>query len=588
MRTAGKAATAFETLEARRRAWPLYVDALRHMRPRQLVHRPRRLLPPRLLALGLDRSSTPAFSPVAVHLGLEAAPQSGPSVPPHEERTFFAVGRRRTFADDGSHAKPGFWRDGADGVLFLFHLHGFTPLASYAAGRRTSAGDRFWAGVLQSWLASEDRPRRPAWHPFPTSVRIVAWASALSTIDTWPDGLRARLVESLWRQARYLRRTVEHDIGGNHVMKNAKALAVAGACFPESALLERGLHTLEREAARQILPDGGHEERSTSYHREVAHDLAELSELLECMGGRPAWLRSVRSRMESWQAHLAGPDGRLPLLNDAWEGPPLPLLEDPPPALQLGSSGYTVLRDPETQTQVLFDAGPISPPHLPPHAHADALSFVLWADGSPVIVDPGAYAYTGPERRRFRSTAAHNTVEVAGQDQCELWGDFRAAFPPRVRSLPIRRGEGVLIARGSHDGYRRLSDPVVHERTLVLVVGEGLIVVDLLHASSPQPVCSFLHLAPGVQCERVEEVGPFTLNVLGHSAALRRTQGEYAPFLGTRVGAPVIEQGRLADPETPFGWSLLRGEGKVETLERDRLVVAPGDRHRLEIPLYWD
>jgi uncharacterized heparinase superfamily protein len=479
-----------------------------------------------------------------------------------------------------------FWRDEGDGLLFLFQLHGFGALSSYAAGPRSRTGDAFWAEVLESWLTGEGRPRAPGWHPFPTSVRIVAWAAALASVSAWPERLRRRLVESLWLQARLLRRSVEHDIGGNHVVKNAKALVVAGACLSDPGLLEAGLRTLRSELAEQVLPDGGHEERSTSYHREVAHDLGELSELLERTGRAPSWLESARRRMESWQVQMAGPDRCLPLLNDAWEGPPLAYPRDRAEVREHGATGYTVLRSGDDQ--VVFDAGPISPPHLPPHAHADVLSFSLWADGSPLVVDPGAYSYTGPERRGFRSTSAHSTVEVAGRDQCELWGDFRAAFAPRVRSLPVvRRSDGVLIACGGHDGYRRLPDPVLHERGIVLIPGEGIVVVDLLHARSPQRVRSFLHLAPGTREHGVRRIGPFGLRALGTGGELRWTQGAYAPYLGTKVTAPVIEQERVAAPETPFGWSLLRGEGAVTTLERDRVVVTAAGRPPLEIGLLW-
>ena len=36
---------------------------------------------------------------------------------------------------------------------------------------------------------------------------------------------------------------------------------------------------------------------------------------------------------------------------------------------------------------------PASPPNLPAHAHGDALSFQLWVDGKPVVVDPGMPTY---------------------------------------------------------------------------------------------------------------------------------------------------------------------------------------------------
>ena len=82
--------------------------------------------------------------------------------------------------------------------------------------------------------------------------------------------------------------------------------------------------------------------------------------------------------------------------------------------------------------QLNFDVGKLAPDHLPPHAHADTLAVVAWFDGRPVLVDTGAYTYTGPERDAFRGTAGHNTLELDGVDQCEFWGDFRLAFPPAV------------------------------------------------------------------------------------------------------------------------------------------------------------
>ena len=67
----------------------------------------------------------------------------------------------------------------------------------------------------------------------------------------------------------------------------------------------------------------------------------------------------------------------------------------------------------------------------PAHAHADALSFQLWADGRPVVVDPGMPTYdAGAERDWFRGTRAHSTVAIDG-DQFEPWGAFRSGPLPR-------------------------------------------------------------------------------------------------------------------------------------------------------------
>ena len=551
----------------------LYLDAATSLRPRQLVGRLRRAVPPAWLAPRAG-GSPPTARAACGGLGTDPAPQSGPTPPPHETATFEAVGHTRPAA------AADLFSDDSDGLLFGFHLHGFQPLADYAAGPRTAAGDAFWADLLTRWLSAESRPSLPAWHPYPTSGRIVAWSAALEAIESFSPALRDGVVRELWRQARYLGRAIEHDIGGNHVLRNAKALLFAGAVFGESSLWGDGLSLLRRELGSQLLDDGGHVERSTSYHRAVHHDLAELTQLAERRGGAEGWLTDAERRSGRWMAEIAGPDGRLPLLNDAWEGPPVPRAGDEPVS-HLAASGHLVLR--HDADQVVFDVGAGAARHLPPHLHADALSVVAWLDGRPLLVDPGSYAYTGPWRPRFRATSAHNTVEVDGRDQCEFWGDFRAAHLPRVRTGPVRRHGRFTVAVAAHDGYRRLADPVGHQRALVWCPGEGMVLVDLLRAARPHAARSSLHLAPDASVERLG----VNVTAIGHIGTARLAQGHYAPYLGTRVPAPVLEAAGDVPPETPFGWSLLRGQARVSELHRDRLVLTDGAGQATEIPLAW-
>ncbi len=541
----------------------LYLDAARHVRARQIAGRARRLIPPHVLAAGLDRPTWIDYLPAARGLGAPVAPQSGPHPDPATSGEFIAYGHSRCF--DGQD----FWRGGSEGLLYRFHLHGFVALAEYAAGPAQPAADRFWSRVVEAWLDAHSRPSLPAWHPYPTSSRVVAWCSALGALEGWSPGFRQRVASEVHRQARYLRRAVEHDIGGNHVLSNAKALVFAGATIPSTGLLKVGLHLLRRELERQLLADGGHEERSTSYQREVAGDLAALTELIVRTGAEPPeWLRQSLRRTQQWLAALTGPDNRLPMLNDAWEGPAM-LERTHAPATMLAPSGYVALR--ADDDQAVIDCGPVCPDHLPPHAHADVLAFVLWVDGEPVIVDPGAYAYTGPERAWFRATAAHNTVELDGQDQCVFWGDFRAGLLPRVKGPWLRTADGVVVVEGSHDGYRRLPDPTIHHRAFVWVPGAGIVLVDRLHCRQPHQVRSSLLLAPGIK-RRDGLLGGLVIRTLGAGLSTQSEQASYAPYLGCQVASSKLVARGQAGPRTAFGWSLLRsgasallsGEGGVE------------------------
>lgn len=527
----------------------LYLDAARSLRWSQLIGRVRRLIPPRVIAAGLTTATSPEWRPVVRGLACVGAPQYGDVPPAHETGIFEAYGARRAFPS------PSFWTDRRDGLLYLFHLHGFDALAVYATGPGTAKGDLFWRNVVESWLACERRPRHPSWHPYPTSQRLIAWSTALSELDRWPLDFRQRLATEIHRQARYLRRTVEHDIGGNHVLKNATALCFAGTVVPESEVLDAGLRLLGRECARQFFADGGHEERSTSYHRQAVADLEAVSRLLEQSGlERPRWLQDTVTRASHWQRALTGPDGRLPLLGDSWEGPPTDVRLTEPATL-LADSGYVVLR--HAGDQLVIDAGALCPPHLPPHAHADCLSFVLWADGEPLIVDPGSYTYAGSDRDAFRGTAAHNTVEVAGRDQCVFWGPFRAAFLPKISGPTIRRSEEVVLVEASHDGYGRLADPVVHHRSFVWWPPAGLVVVDRLVCREPQEAVSRLCLAPGVVHMNPFRVGSLAVTEVG-GGQIEQERRQYSPALGARLETIGLVVRRRVSPGQPFGWALLR------------------------------
>lgn len=535
------------------------------MRARQLVARPRRLVPPRLLSAGVRPGRPPNWRPHAAGLFVDRVPQFGPQPEPSRTGVFAAAGEHRAFDD----VAP-FWLPGSQGLLFAFHLHGFADLARYAAGRRSTGEDAFWEHVLGSWLRHAGTPRAVAWHPYPTSGRIIAWCSALA-LGQWDHQLRERLLASAWQQARYLARVVEHDIGGNHVLRNATALVVAGVCLGAERLERRGLRLLRRELGAQLLTDGGHEERSPAYHRQILDDLDDLASVLGSAGRpEPSWLQGARSRMRAWQAKLAAPDGSLPLFNDAWAGPPVDAVADQRLAV-LGDSGYVVLR--HGRDQAVFDAGPLAPPHLPPHAHADALSFTLWADGAPIVVDRGVVAYTGPRRRAFRATRAHSTVEVDGRDQCELWGDFRAAFLPRVEVSEVRQLDGgTVVVRAHHDGYRRLKDPVVHERLLCWLPGDGVIVVDHLVARAPHAICSRLQLAPGLVPDPAGRIGPLTVVPLGAGEQVSVVEVEHAPYLGHTLPAVALERAGTLQPGELTGWALVR-EATHATLRCGLLVV---------------
>ena len=70
----------------------------------------------------------------------------------------------------------------------------------------------------------------------------------------------------------------------------------------------------------------------------------------------------------------------------------------------------------------------------------------------------------GPERLRQRSTAAHNTVSIDGQDSSEVWGGFRVARRAKPFGLQIQEDANGVHVVCSHDGYVRLPGRPIHRR----------------------------------------------------------------------------------------------------------------------------
>jgi hypothetical protein len=151
---------------------------------------------------------------------------------------------------------------------------------------------------------------------------------------------------------------------------------------------------------------------------------------------------------------------------------PLSRPADSEPAFQaFNAGGYYVLaadRGGEEEIVIVFDAGPMGFAPLNAHGHADALSFCLSYGGREFLIDPGTYCYQGPHRWRayFRGTGSHNTVRVDGEDQSLTGGPFLWRQTAHARLEKFHETVEALEIRSSHDGYRRLEDPVVHTRSL--------------------------------------------------------------------------------------------------------------------------
>jgi uncharacterized heparinase superfamily protein len=434
------------------------------------------------------------------------------------------------------------WRMTGAPLLWRFHLYYWDWAWALGSARCAADARGMFAAVWESWHAAVTPGRGPAWHPYPAALR--AWTfcglyRALASGGPIEVPLRAELAA----HAGFLRRNLETDVGGNHLIKNLKALVGLAVFFGDDRLLTRALGRLRRQLSVQVLPDGGHYERAPAYHCQVLGDLVDIARLLRAVGrDDQAGLPEKIAAMRRWLGLVLIPGGGVPLLNDGFPVSRELLAElapAPPPGGPLQVLPDTGLaRAAAGGWHLLADIGPPCPRELPAHAHADTLSCLVHVDGVPLLIDTGTSTYAaGAVRDRERSTSAHNTLEVGGRDSTEVWGAFRAGRRARVRDVCARVDRGTVTVEAAHDGYRNLPGRPLHRRRWALRAGE-LRVDDTVTGTGRHRIVVRWHLAPGSRLRLrpddavvTTEAGDFTVTVSATASAESTAGATGQPFL---------------------------------------------------------
>jgi len=359
--------------------------------------------------------------------------------------------------------------------LWSMHLHYMEYLEE--------ASDADFTRLVEDWL-NANRPYGPrywhdTWNSYAVSLRTVVWMQQWAARPSLDPGLRARMAQSVAGQIAFLAGNLETDIGGNHLVKNAKSLVWASSFFRGRAAQRwrrNGVRLLQRILDDQILPDGLHYERSLSYHTQVFADLLECRYVLG-PGAIGARLDAALDGMAQAIADLTHPDGGPPLFNDSGLHMAYASADclsaykkltgarpEPRASASYANAGYFCLRT--GLDFLIVDCGPIAPDALPAHGHGDILSFEWSVDGRRIVVDPGVFEYVAGELRMLsRSCRSHNTVALDSLDQAEFFSDFRVGRRPCVTVRRLETSDGTMLIEGAHDGFARATGRPVHLRS---------------------------------------------------------------------------------------------------------------------------
>jgi hypothetical protein len=431
-------------------------------------------------------------------------------------------------------------------------------------------------------------------------IRLISLAWIRRLLDGWPGARALfedndlAVQQIRWHQQYLHGFPSRGSSANNHVIAEAAGQVVACCAFPwfpeTESWRRRSTRLLERELAANTFPSGVGRELASDYQGFVA-ELTLLAAAEASAAGhslQPEAWRRLAAMVDSGAALLDarlraprqgdGDDGRALLLDAPADNPWPSLLAvgdelfgrlswwpraEPGAASTLigalpgvrrdvpgrpggrpsrfADAGITLLRTEGGQQPEIWcrlDGGPHGFLSIAAHAHADAMSAEVRYGGVDVLADPGTYCYHGDPawRSYFRSTIAHNTLEVAGRNQSGDGGPFLWLRHANGRELEVIDTGDVAGWTAEHDGYQTLKPAIRHKRSVWLDRASRLIdIVDEIDGGRCDVRLAF-HLGPDVLAE------------LGEGCAMLRWPDAATPGAAWMELAPQLR------------WTLHRGE----------------------------
>jgi uncharacterized heparinase superfamily protein len=420
------------------------------------------------------------------------------------------------------------WADGIDWtanptgyIEWSIRIHFLWYLRALIAAYRETGESKYALGIeriLADWIAK---------NPVPYGVRScgLAWGHSLvvnyRAYDVLPEAFAVlcdcadtsdRIIidtlKSIYEHAEYLI-AFESMPPSNKTIAEGRSIGALGCTMSEfrdaPRWREYAYSRLLEDLRIQVFPDGASYELTPGYQLAIASWFLEAWDTARTYGYPvPEELERGIRAMYAWSTAIARPDFSRPSVSDAssLDGKYGKDLEDPgrwlddPHALWVGTegregekppydsialrdSGYFVMRSgwERNSRYLLFEGGPYGRFHQ----HEDMLSFDLYADGTPFIVDPGITSYF-PDRwtEWYRTTSAHNTILVEGRGQSRRTSQTPAEWGSSAREKTRwHADERSDVAVATYLGpYGDLPGEFTHRRIVLFVKPDYFVIFD--------------------------------------------------------------------------------------------------------------
>ena len=331
-----------------------------------------------------------------------------------------------------------------------------------------------------------------AWRTIECGIRLLgSWQTAFAVFrraKAFTDEAMMLMLASMYRQAKHL---LAHPTKNNWLMMESNGIYTFASLFPEFAeaeeLRKEACRRLTQELAKQLLPDGFHEELSPDYHSVVFRNAFSPYSLAKLCGHTGDFSSEYAHLMElaaDAYVDMSTPGFTQPRTNDTYTLQTSAVttraydLFRKPAYLYVNSrraqgeapqgetasrflpwAGFCVMRNDWSadSAYLCFDVGPLGSGHM----HQDKLNINLYKGGEELIFDDGGGQYEiSPARRYGISGYDHNVMLIDGM------AEERAE--PKRQSEPIdvswHTDADFDYAKASYDDPYGEGRPAVHTR----------------------------------------------------------------------------------------------------------------------------
>ena len=420
--------------------------------------------------------------------------------------------------------------------LWNHNLHYFEYLFALAKQYEDSQKQEYLEKIkayVIAWVKNNPQgSKNSAWECYPIALRLPNWIDLYSLLEEEIEAdqeFKKVFVHTLFDQYSYLLNHLEKHLLANHYFEDLKALVIASTFFGDDKVRKVATAKLIEQCGEQIHDDGMQFERSPMYQKILLEDLIRVEVALESEGNKNEKIRSYIKKMLDVAYSLESRLDRLPLFNDCGKNITKSiealvkasenwLKIAPEKKYSFSNSGFYIFEFGDGW-KLVVDGGQPGPDYSPGHAHCEVMSFELFHKGKPFFVNCGTFAYQCDQRSFFKSTQAHNTVQVCGVEQSECWSSFRMARRARMGDVKADN-QGISM---------QLTDYLGHKIKRTISINPDCI--EVLDESSGNQITSFLHFTES----------SYKQAILIQSGNVDEFQAPYAEEFGLQEKIPALK-----------------------------------------------